>query len=510
MEEDSGVIDLIRSVWNQMRFGWNVSLTPRLLPGLLVHFLGKKYFNFSNSEVKHNVNDEMEAFLEDFQSRLWFTYRDSFPPLSITSTHPIIPSLESPDTLLLNTTAALRSHLRRSVPDSAASPTIASKISHSTRVSDCGWGCMLRSVQMLAAQALLIHFLGRDWTYKPHNGVSAQEPKSRLHRRIIRWFADAPSSPLSIHQLVQTSGSPPGTHFGPAAVCQALLVAMACAEEAILKEFEIYLAHDRVICDEAVLALFEEAPPNLVEECLQNSTGHDTQDQQLEMNASIDHISNSSVSPLGDSSVSHVLNTLTAASSPMEAVDWKSELEHRLGVLILLPMRLGAGNRIEADHLPTLLRLLEDPSCVGLIGGRPRHSVYVAGVQSDRLIYLDPHFCQEAVDISVLSDDDEFDVSTWHCSTPRIMRAQRLDPSLALGFYCGSRDDAISLLHRLPIISESEISSTVSSHHLIEVVTASQVQHLFAPLRFSDPHPPSDDAEWDGVQDDGDTCLVDL
>lgn len=87
------------------------------------------------------------------------------------------------------------------------------------------------------------------------------------------------------------------------------------------------------------------------------------------------------------------------------------------------------------------------------------------------------------------------------------MHAQRLDPSLALGFYCGSRDEAVCLLHRLPIISESNISS---SHHLIEVVTASQVQHLFAPLRFSDPHPPSDDAEWDGIQDDSDTCLVDL
>lgn len=106
-----------------------------------------------------------------------------------------------------------------------------------------------------------------------------------------------------------------------------------------------------------------------------------------------------------------VLNTLMAASSSMDAVNGKNESEHKLGVLILIPMRLGAGTLIEADHLPTLLKLLEDPLCVGLIGGRPRHSVYVAGVQSDHLIYLDPHFCQEAVDFAALSEDDEFDES---------------------------------------------------------------------------------------------------
>lgn len=119
--------------------------------------------------VKRSLDGEMEAFLADFKSRLWFTYRDSFPPLPIVSTHPNITSLESPNTVLLNTTAALRSHLRSSVPDSVPSPTVTPRIPHSTRVSDCGWGCMLRSVQMLIAQGLVIHFLGRDWTYKPHN-----------------------------------------------------------------------------------------------------------------------------------------------------------------------------------------------------------------------------------------------------------------------------------------------------------------------------------------------------
>ncbi|VDM18950.1 unnamed protein product [Hydatigera taeniaeformis] len=297
VDDDSGLGDLIRSVWNQVRFGWSFSLAPRLLSDHPANFLGKKYFDLSSSEVKRNANDEMKAFLTDFHSRLWFTYRASFPPLS--TAHPIICLLDLPNGGLLNTTAALRAHLRGSVTDSSSSPTTTSKIPHSTRVSDCGWGCMLRSVQMMVAQALLLHFLGRDWIYKPHNGASTEEPTSRIHRRIIRWFADSPSSPLSIHRLVQASGSPPGTCFGPAAVCQSLLVAMACAEEAALKEVEVYLAHDRVICNEEVLALFDVTSPNLSEAGVQNSTYRDAQNRQSEVNGPPDYISDPSASLLG-------------------------------------------------------------------------------------------------------------------------------------------------------------------------------------------------------------------
>ena len=46
-------------------------------------------------------------------------------------------------------------------------------------------------------------------------------------------------------------------------------------------------------------------------------------------------------------------------------------------------------------YLP-MQSLLALDHCVGIIGGKPKHSVYFVGFQDDKLVHLDPHYCQSA------------------------------------------------------------------------------------------------------------------
>lgn len=80
-------------------------------------------------------------FLDDFESRLWFTYRSNFSAIK-----------KSPDPKALNA-IGLAVRLRSQLVD------------HGGFTSDTGWGCMIRSGQSLLANALLMLRLGRGMKY---------------------------------------------------------------------------------------------------------------------------------------------------------------------------------------------------------------------------------------------------------------------------------------------------------------------------------------------------------
>lgn len=119
----------------------------------------------TGQDIVGNYEDDIDGFKKDFISRIWLTYRKDFEAMMQTE----IQSGSNPQEY----------------------------------TTDCGWGCMIRSGQMMLAQALIVHFLGRSWRYDEKVPFSTAE--NHIHRKIIRWFGDQNSlnSPFSLHKIVE-------------------------------------------------------------------------------------------------------------------------------------------------------------------------------------------------------------------------------------------------------------------------------------------------------------------
>jgi len=336
-----------------------VHSTPTELPAFSsspIYMIVGNQFDFSTYETSAT-----KAFMDHFYSILWFTYRKDFPPLD-----------------------------------------------PSQLTTDIGWGCMLRTGQMLVAQGVIRHILGSKWKYS-----AERDTPFSAYRQILRWFADtpAPSSPYSIHKMVQVNHmideqhqkhslapvNKPGEWFSPTRVCKILkLLVREHSPEALTmyvpKEGVIYIDRVTLLCTQTELY--------------------------------------SKPSPKPDKR-----NPLPQALEELEG-----ETKFWRPLMILIPLRLGV-DRINKLYIPQLKSMLQLPQCLGIIGGRPKQSLYFVGFQDDSLIYLDPHIVRPAA-----TPHNDF-LDTYHCTVPRIMPFENIDPSLAIGFYCGSLTEFDSFCH---------------------------------------------------------------
>eukprot|EP00441_Pelagodinium_beii_P046403 CAMPEP_0197620718 /NCGR_PEP_ID=MMETSP1338-20131121/1495_1 /TAXON_ID=43686 ORGANISM="Pelagodinium beii, Strain RCC1491" /NCGR_SAMPLE_ID=MMETSP1338 /ASSEMBLY_ACC=CAM_ASM_000754 /LENGTH=362 /DNA_ID=CAMNT_0043189987 /DNA_START=41 /DNA_END=1129 /DNA_ORIENTATION=- len=145
----------------------------------------RKYMPFTPSGkavllgIEYDASDdfEREAFLQDFSSRMLFTYRCNLePPLGRTDGCSIS--------------------------------------------ADTGWGCMLRVTQMMLAQAISTVVLGRSWRFHEERDLKT----GSKYLEIASCFLDVPEAPFSLHRMVTTGHAllqvEPGTWFGPTSGAQ--------------------------------------------------------------------------------------------------------------------------------------------------------------------------------------------------------------------------------------------------------------------------------------------------
>ncbi|KAL7589830.1 hypothetical protein Lser_V15G37266 [Lactuca serriola] len=259
-------------------------------------------------------------------------------------------------------------------------------IGDSKYTSDVNWGCMLRSSQMLVAQALVVHQLGRSWR-KP-----SQQPYEEDYISILHNFGDSEDSPFSIHNLLQSGEGyalAPGSWVGPYAMSRTWeTLARKKIDENNLQDNSFPMAIYVVSGDEDG----ERGGAPVL--CIEDAS---TQCSQFSRNQ--------------------------VEFSPL---------------LLLVPLVLGL-DKVNPRYLPLLAATFTFPQSLGILGGRPGASTYIIGVQDDKAFYLDPHEVQQAVNIS--KDNLEADTSSYHCNVVRQIPLESIDPSLAIGFYCRDKDD---------------------------------------------------------------------
>lgn len=168
------------------------------------HVTGENIPSLSNDPADHGWP---LAFLDDFESKIWMTYRSSF-------------------------TAIPRSQDASTSPALSFSVRLRNLTEREGFTSDTGWGCMIRSGQSLLANALMLVQLGRDWR-RPHvhptptsTTSPPPSPSAESEAHILSLFADSPDAPFSIHRFVQHGASACGTHpgqwFGPSATASCI------------------------------------------------------------------------------------------------------------------------------------------------------------------------------------------------------------------------------------------------------------------------------------------------
>ncbi|XP_017275880.1 cysteine protease ATG4C [Kryptolebias marmoratus] len=376
------------SVWHNVKYSWVLKFKTSFSRNSPVFLLGKCYHFKAEDDgclteacceaEEDFAMGNVDAFRKDFASRVWLTYREDFPPLP-----------------------------------------------GSTLTSDCGWGCMLRAGQMMLAQALVLHFLGRDWTWPealslqpldtetrttsaakrlvasleaslqgspgssdsepspaPHAPAqgSAEQPDAHLnemyHCTLVSWFGDMSSAPLGLHRLVYlglTMGKQAGDWYGPAVVAHILKKAVKEAMDPGLAGITAYVSQDCTVYSADVV------------DC-------------------------------------HRAPNETSAGSR--------------AVIILIPVRLG-GEKTNPEYFDFAKSILSLEYCIGIIGGKPKQACYFVGFQDDSLIYMDPHYCQSFVNVST----SDFPLQSYHCPSPKKMPFSKMDPSCTIGFYSRSIED---------------------------------------------------------------------
>jgi len=132
------------------------------------------------------------------------------------------------------------------------------------------------------------------------------------------------------------------------------------------------------------------------------------------------------------------------SSASSSSLSSSMSLEHFNPLFVLIPSRIGIDkpNKVYIEHLKAIL---QSTLSVGILGGKPKASLYFVAHQDDHFVYLDPHIVQDDVEFKISANSplsiSDSNKQTFHCKVPQKMNIASIDPSLAVGFFCKTKYD---------------------------------------------------------------------
>jgi len=118
-------------------------------------------------------------------------------------------------------------------------------------------------------------------------------------------------------------------------------------------------------------------------------------------------------------------------------------------LLIIIPLRLGL-SELNPIYFDGLRKCLDNNSSCGIIGGRPNQALYFFGYVGDDILYLDPHVTQRSGSVGSKETQSEVELDeTFHQRTAGRMAFTSMDPSIAVSFFCKTRQEFDKLIEQL-------------------------------------------------------------
>lgn len=268
--------------------------------------------------------------------------------------------------------------------------------------SDCGWGCMIRSAQMLLSRALFKYFL--FCKNKHHHSImyslffcldkplAMDELPSEVYFSMIKKYLDTKPlkedyniksiyPPFSIHTIIQVSqflGKNPGDFY---------------SDVHMGKIFSLINTHFNVIRDLSIVSV-------------QNSFN------QKDL----------------------LFNCFTTIKVNDQEIEYKGERYYfnKCG-LFLVSIRLGL-NKISSSYFDSIKDIFRCNQCIGLIGGKNISAFYFIGYDKEHLFYLDPHLSQDSI-------EDTSTYETYLKKTVHKMKIESMQAAFTAGFLVLSIED---------------------------------------------------------------------